>query len=261
MKANWISFARWVAKRRNPVAGFRDFASERHQYLLGEETTKLPSWKKRLAPWAHIKDSLLQSPVMSLQIPKLDIAYLRIPKAGSSSVLRHLLPLVYPYLPGELDQRTLEAYTYQAISHKRPQKGLRQFTVVRHPVSRLLSTYASNFLVDDGRFPFQHYLWGSIPQKASLEEFIDAVNHIPDRFRDPHFMSQTRLLGGKKELSKVHFYQLEALAEGQKIIELGLTLPTSNPGPTIPLPNIHTIQKIEHIYQEDMVHFGYSSFS
>ncbi|HAA13814.1 MAG TPA: hypothetical protein DCE41_19830 [Cytophagales bacterium] len=130
--------------------------------------------------------------------------------------------------------------------------------MVRHPVRRFLSVYQSYFQKPDTPFPFSHYLWGVLRPGMSLDELISAVEQIPDRFRDPHLMSQVRLMGGPKHLPLVKRYRLEELTPSTVLPEIGLPLPLRNASGAMLSISQEQEQRIRALYQVDLEQLGYT---
>ena len=260
MNITWLDLVRWIWQHGQKRPEFRHFAAERATSLGEPVPPNIPYWKQRLAPLSELKNGLTSAPTQFLVRENPPLVYVRIPKTASTAVLSILLPqLTQQDQPLTDDALEAQAYTLFQSKLSGAQRRYPKIAVVRHPVDRLLSVYKSYFGPENLPFLYSHHLWGIFRPDMSLEQVVTTLEHIPDRFRDAHFMSQTRLLGGKENSKKTLKYRLEELKPNQIIPELGAALPYRNVGTSREEPISSALRKrIERLYAEDMAELGYN---
>jgi hypothetical protein len=187
---------------RAPRLDFNSWRAESlkglEQYLPAPPIHRLSGWstgnaiKYNLAATAsHLKNSY-RSAGGHLAVPALKLFYIRIPKAGSTSVASVMLNLIIP----EIKETTLNSTQINFLTDGWLQtsteglSGYAGFSLVRHPLIRLASVYHDIFERDDVPFIYQNYLGGILRRDLSFDEFVLRISRIPDRFKDQHFKPQ-----------------------------------------------------------------------
>lgn len=198
--------------------------------------------------------------------------YFRIPKAANSTVvaslyandtgrvvdgsdddaLRHAKNRFYAH-PSALSRNevdSLDLYT--------------AFTIVREPVSRLVSAYRDKILKGKPQaMQVYRYLRRKPPQDISLDEFVDFLEH-GGLLGDPHWMPQARFLpGGFRPLDEIG--RVETLADDlprifSRLYPQGFRLVDCRPHATrAEKAEIHAAlaARIRTLYAEDYKIFGY----
>lgn len=132
-----------------------------------------------------------------LFLPDRDLYYIRIPKSGSTSLAKALLHARFPELP-ELNATQInflcDTWIERSIN-KSQLKHAAGFTVVRHPLQRLVSVYRDFFEYPrDDFFIYHGYLFNILPQQISFEEFVRRISKIPVLLLDPHLRTQSLFL-------------------------------------------------------------------
>ncbi len=79
------------------------------------------------------------------------------------------------------------------------------FTFVRNPYNRILSSYLHKIERDKKNYLFGGVMKNIKNKDISFEEFVKAINNIPDKFLDAHFMSYSLLI--KENAPHIDFYR------------------------------------------------------
>lgn len=198
--------------------------------------------------------------------PNQKLFYVRIPKAASTSLSQVMLELVNPALKNlslNSTQLNFLADAWMQTQLSTELNTFTGFTVVRHPVSRLLSVYRDFFLSDTRKpFIYQNYLGGILPQNLSFDEFVARISHIPDRFKDQHFRPQYLFVRPYQQKGiSIHTFKLEEPEKLQEV--LAIRLPHLNKSPesaTIPYTE-STLNTIKKVYTFDFEVYGYDQNS
>jgi hypothetical protein len=244
-------------------------------YLPELYSINISSPKKRnrvlfnlLATAAQIKSGY-QTKGGHIIAPNQKLFYVRIPKAASTSLSHIMLGLIKP----ELKLKSLDATQLNFLAdawmqtHFSPElKAFTGFTVVRHPVTRLLSVYRDFFLSDTRKpFIYQNYLGGILSRNLSFDEFVERLNRIPDRFKDQHFKPQHLFTHPYQQKGiSIHTFKLEEPEKLQEFLNHhGITLPHLNKThESIPISHREsTLNTIKKVYTFDFKVYGYDQNS
>tara|TARA_R110002012_G_scaffold32899_3_gene96685 strand:+ start:21827 stop:22279 length:453 start_codon:yes stop_codon:yes gene_type:complete len=114
--------------------------------------------------------------------PEKKVAYLLIPKAGSSSII--YLILHGDINSGKIDNREEEieraAFYFRATKLSPLPSGTEYFSVVRNPFARLVSAYLDTYKTSDSfKSNYDCYFFGLFRQEYSFTEFADCISLIP----------------------------------------------------------------------------------
>jgi hypothetical protein len=244
-------------------------------YLPENYSLRTSSPKKRnrilfnlLATAAQIKSGY-QTRGGHLIAPQQKLFYVRTPKAASTSLSHAMLGLINPTLKNiSLDSTQLNflADAWMQTNFSTELKAFTGFSVVRHPMSRLLSVYRDFFLSDTTKpFIYQNYLGGILSLNLSFDEFVERIQGIPDRFKDQHFKPQHLFI--RPYLQKDIPIQPFKLEEPEKLQEFlnhyGITLPHLNKTPeSTPISyRESTLNTIKKVYTFDFEVYGYDQNS
>ncbi|HEY0652611.1 MAG TPA: sulfotransferase family 2 domain-containing protein [Chryseosolibacter sp.] len=128
-----------------------------------------------------------------LHAPFLNIAYVRIPKAASTSLSYSMLKVIYPGLSSiPLDPREINFLTDANLRRSVSQLDHNDifFTVVRNPFARMVSVYRDYISNPNQENVFEDYLFGILSQGLSFKDFVKRVDGIPDLLKEPHIKPQ-----------------------------------------------------------------------
>jgi len=154
----------------------------------------------------------LYSPFVAF--PKHGIAFLAIPRAGSSSAEFALTPLLGSGLDLTLPKykRTFRHYMHNCSRRTvaRHYGDFFKFTFVRNPWTRLYSCYLAKVVSYTNR----HLSHLGLDKCRSFEDFALRVCDIPDEQSDMHFMSQEYLLTFEGIFLPSSVYRFELYVEG-----------------------------------------------
>lgn len=244
-------------------------------YLPEKYSFRTSSPKKRnrilfnlLATAAQIKSGY-QTRGGHLIAPHQKLFYIRIPKAASTSLSHAMLGLINPALKNKsLDSTQLNflADAWMQTHFSTELKTVTGFTVVRHPVSRLLSVYRDFFLSDTSKpFIYQNYFGGILPRNLSFDEFVARIHRIPDRFKDQHFKPQHLFAHPYQQRGiSIQPFKLEEPERLKKFLDTyTIDLPHRNKSPesaaiTYKESTLNTIKKM---YTFDFEVYGYDQNS
>ena len=210
-------------KSRGPLAGY-----EKIKALLWVNSFS----RSILIAVYYLKNSYLDR-AHHLHEPSMNLCYIRIPKAGSTSISHSMLISIYK----SLKARELSASEINFLTDVNLHSGISAtdelpvfFTLVRNPYARIVSVYRNFFENNSEKFLYQDYLFGVLKKNLSFNEFLRRVSIIPDVFKDQHLRPQTLFLEyyRKKKLNIV-ILKLERPGEINSFLsQYGLTLPHLN---------------------------------
>lgn len=190
------------------------------------------------------------------------LSYIRIPKSASTSMNKALLEKIYP----ALKQKTVTDKQINFLTDVNIQyeigNGSNFFTIVRNPLSRLVSVYR-DFFENTNHYIYRDYLFGVLPQGISFAEFVERIARIPDRLKDQHIRPQhTFLKYYEKKNLEVKIFKLEEGKELNQFLQpYAMQLPHLNKS-TEPYDyrsyyDTNTLDNVCKIYQIDIERFGY----
>ncbi|MBX2971437.1 MAG: sulfotransferase family 2 domain-containing protein [Cyclobacteriaceae bacterium] len=254
--------------RAQSLEHLKDYLPENYPLSTVPEKKRNPILFNLQATAAQIKSGY-QTKGGHLVVPQQKLFYVRIPKAASTSLSHVMLGLIKPDLKSKslnATQLNFLADAWMQTQCSTDLKSFTGFTVVRHPVSRLLSVYRDFFLSRESKpFIYQNYLGGILPQNLSFDEFVERIHRIPDRFKDQHFKPQH--LFTHPYLQKgipVQFFKLEDPEKLQAfLLPYNITLPHLNKTPeSTPISyRESTINTIKKVYTFDFEVYGYDQNS
>lgn len=202
-------------------------------------------------------------------IRELGVGYIQIPKVASRSIrtaiTRHLAGGTHA---GASDASVVDRFEDQYSSHVDHQQiaELAQqyfvFAVVRNPYARIVSCYKNKVLQSrerDRKGILERY---GLDMNASLEEFVDFVAEVPDRYADRHFRSQSWFLTWQGKLLPTYVAKLENIDHDWQEIyrHSGIEAPprknVSEGRNDVDLSPILK-ERIYQRYEQDFVLFGY----
>lgn len=154
--------------------------------------------------------------------PKHKIAFLAIPRAGTSSLEHSLIPLVGTTLD-LASNRYKNTFRHYMLSCSRREaatkySGYFKFTFVRNPWTRLYSCYLAKIR----RSPNRRLRHLGLDQCKTFEDFVMRVYDIPDEDADEHFMSQDYLLTYKGNFLPDQIYRFETYVKDWEKLRLRL---------------------------------------
>lgn len=202
-----------------------------------------------------------------LHLPFLNISYIRIPKAASTSLSLMMLQEIYPGLKHVPLTATDINYLTDANlrRHITPADPLDIFfTAVRNPFARIVSVYRDFFLRETGPFIYEDYLFGILSRGLSFAEFVRRISVIPDFLKDQHFRSQHEFIDFYvKKIPNVVVLKLEDTDQLKSFCSIyNLDLSHLNRTGQAPYDfreyyDYDTFQRVTAIYRKDLKRFNY----
>ncbi|MBX2962319.1 MAG: sulfotransferase family 2 domain-containing protein [Cyclobacteriaceae bacterium] len=278
MITDLLSVTRLILSKGNLTTKPLDFNGWRKGSLAGLEkflpqplSTKNRTWLKKnptlfnlVSTAAFIKSSY-QKQAGHLVVPQQQLYYVRIPKAGSTSIGSELLKQIHPELSHEKLNATqinflVDAWLETSVSDNL--KSLTGFTVVRHPFARIVSVYR-DFFQDQPNRPliYQNYLGGILQRNITFDAFIERISRIPDRFKDQHLKPQHLFLEPyRKKGLQISVLKLEALQNHQDFFsQYGITINHLNQSDSTAEISCadSTVETIKKMYAFDFEVFSY----
>ncbi len=203
-----------------------------------------------------------------LFVPKINLAYVRNPKAGSTSLCYAMLLSLHPELK-KFDLSAEKINLLADVNLKREilpiDKAAIFFTVVRNPFARIVSVYHDFFERPSSTFIYEDYLFGILKKELSFSEFINILQTIPDRLKDQHLKPQHIFLNYYKQRgNEVFFFKLEEQHQIRTFLaDFHLTMPVLNKNDSAYdyrlYYNKNTLEKVYQLYFQDITLFGYSA--
>jgi len=156
------------------------------------------------------------------------VVYIRMLKCASTSVLREFLPLVDSRLKVihfSDDQLDALAFHYQRKSIP-PGDRYKKFTLVRNPLSRIVSVYLDLFDPSSDMFTYSAYWFGILRAGMSFKDFLKTIEQIPISLLGPHFTPQSHILNETSAPDEILVFRVDKDAESLKIFlqQYGLQL-------------------------------------
>lgn len=199
-------------------------------------------------------------------VTSLQLVYVRIFKAGSTSILKQILPLIDPNLKNKnFTDRQIDEFGNQYVRHA---LGLHEtryeyFTVVRNPFHRLVSVYLDLF---DPHHPFvyQTYLFGILKKEMTFGEFVQTLYHIPETLKSSHFIPQSYIvkLCGREKRIKCFRLEKDRLALETFLQQYGMAINHNNKRKMDydyrSYYDMNTLQMAYAMYQADVEMFDYT---
>ncbi len=196
------------------------------------------------------------------QLPKQKLAYIRIPKNASISMLAALLQKQHPSLDiSKLSSNQINEMAKEFLS---PNKALSNeyFTLVRNPYDRLLSCYFDQMIKKYHHFYFNDYLFSILKEDMTFHEFVMSIKDIPDILKDPHFKPQHYFINDVKNVKTFKIEtNKEELDEMLDRHTLSLDIHNKNQK-NIDIQDYYTLELkriVADIYKEDFLQFNYST--
>lgn len=191
------------------------------------------------------------------------LAYIRILKCGSTSVLRSFLPLVHK----PFENYPLKASSIDSIAHYLVRHTLSDtsdyviFSVTRNPLERLVSAYLDVF---NPPHSYPEIPFNIFRSCRTFKDVVKLLDRIPDRYRGPHFVSQTRILGLLKGRDVLRF-DLDASGQDTRLEHFlnahGMAMHRENPyGTPYDFRTFYDTETLElayRIYERDFEMLGY----
>jgi hypothetical protein len=200
-----------------------------------------------------------------LSVPALDLSYIRIPKAASTTLCYAMLQARFPELihyPMSSEKINFLAdvtMEKEAPGDKKPIF----FTVVRNPFARIVSVYRNFFEQPSPHFIYQDYLFGILRKGLSFKDFVRILQMIPDSLKDQHVKPQHCFL---------RFYRDNGLVVKTFTLERPETIRSFLSSYNIPFGyqnrtekdydyriyfDMETLQRVHSLYRQDVELFGY----
>ncbi|HEY4655220.1 MAG TPA: sulfotransferase family 2 domain-containing protein [Cyclobacteriaceae bacterium] len=192
------------------------------------------------------------------------LVYLRIYKCGSTSVLKSFLPYVHEPLRGyALKAAQVDSLAHYLVSRSLPGAASKYtcFTVTRNPLERLVSAYLDVFNDPAYRADF---LFGVFRKSQTFKEVVKLLALVPDKYRGPHFVSQSRILTQAKGARPLVFnLGSNNVALRTFLQQHGMQLAFENKSPVIydhtEYYDPETLELAYRIYEQDFNTLGYAS--
>lgn len=227
---------------------------------------KNPYLKSCLAQAAFFKNAL-KAQAGHLCFPAVRLAYIRIPKAGSTALSYAILKGRFPDLEGK--HLTAEKINFLADVNLAseiigPEKATTFFTVVRNPFRRIVSFYYNFFERAGKEFVYEDYLFGIFRNDMSFKTFVKLVEVIPDRLKDQHVRPQHVFLKyyEKRNVRLITFRLEEASPLREFLSDFGLSADVINKSDGIHdyrhYYDQETLEVVYRIYRKDVSKFGYA---
>jgi hypothetical protein len=202
-----------------------------------------------------------------LTLGELPLCYVRIPRAGSTSVVRHMLLSQLPRLanesPGARDINLL-ADVYMKRQLRNDDRHKTFFTMVRNPFARIVSVYRAFFEDSITPFLYEDYLFGVFRKQMTFREFVEALERIPDSLKDQHVKPQHLFLRPyERQGINVRVFRLEHPGDvGAFLKNFGIAFEVFNASRSSydyrSYYEADLVRIVGHIYRIDLERFGYT---
>ncbi|MCX2743614.1 sulfotransferase family 2 domain-containing protein [Mangrovivirga sp. M17] len=127
-----------------------------------------------------------------LEPPEADFIFYRIPKTGSTSLLKYLLEKHYSFNLSE-NSKDINKLAERKLSLMVREPERKLLTVVRNPRERFISAH-SNISESSNPYVLKDYLFEILPKDLDINEMLRRITMIPERLLDDHFQSQSYLI-------------------------------------------------------------------
>lgn len=259
--------ADYAAIKKKNLSGLEEFLPYKTIPAATPHPTRLAVHHLR-ATGALIKNSL-RTHGGHLMTPEKKLFYVRIPKAANTSCSFALLKSNFPGLPQTISstQVNLLADCWLERTVNAALKAQTGFTLVRHPLHRLVSVYRDFFERSETDFIYGDYLFGILAKAISFEEFVLRISKIPDRLKDQHFRPQSCFLKTyRKGNIPVRVFKLEQRDELEGFLSsYGIEMPNLNQSPApYDYPSYYTGRSLtvaRKMYASDFLMFNYDQFA
>lgn len=252
---------RFHERRQETLRRWSDFTPDGVEAMQRNRIVKFRMIRGQLA---LIRESWTDRP-RHLSLGDRGIAYVRLPRAGSTQLSRLFLQAKYP----DIRDKTVSDEDVNFLTdvnldddHNAHQSETIYFTIVRHPLARLASVYRRFFEEStDDDFLYTDYLFGILRRSDSFPDFVRNVGAIPDGLKDQHLRPQTRLLRWYHRRGiPVRIFRLEA-PDGLKDFLAGHGISWQHFPPTryASYYDPATAAVASQIYSDDLTVFGYGS--
>lgn len=185
------------ANRKEVLMDVLEFCPDRSAQVDRPPGVTKPTHNNSLVRAVRSELAFLQNRLKSegghLCVPQLDLCYVRVPKAASTTISSAILHARYPRL--KTHRLSPEKINYLADVNVNgritgaEKKGI-FFTVVRNPFARIVSVYREFFEDNPEDFIYEDYLFGILRHTISFREFVSKVRLIPDLLKDQHLRPQ-----------------------------------------------------------------------
>lgn len=205
-----------------------------------------------------------------LHAPFLNISYIRIPKAASTSISYSMLKIIYPGLSTiPLDPKEIN---FLADANLRkwlspPDSNDIFFTVVRNPFARIVSVYRDYISNSSRENVFQDYLFGILSSGLSFKDFVKRIEGIPDLLKEPHIKPQHYFVDYyRRKNPNVVILKLEKPDEVNSFLGIyGLEMPVLNASEEgynfRDFYDLETFELVARMYRTDVKMFRYEQDS
>lgn len=254
--------------RSNALRNLKQFCPGpmKHANIKQEKNFKIPYAKDFIGQAAFFKQ-VFQRQGGHLFVPDLNVAYVRNPKAASTSFLSVMLEKLYPALSkANPSAEQINFLTDLNLHHliMPAEKEAIFFIAVRNPFDRLVSVYRDFFERPSAHFIYDDYLFGILKKNISFPEFVDTILLIPDYLKDQHLKPQTDFLKFYKRRNvAVKILRLEDQDDLDGfLLQYNFKLSKINKNP-LPVDyrqyyDSSTLEKVSQIYARDIHMLGYS---
>jgi hypothetical protein len=189
---------------------------------------------KRLRRPKHKNPPLGQRDRHVLWLHEANIAFIRVPKAASSSV-RYLLAKKFrlrqiddKFKPNNdrfwdlLPDAEVTRLSLAEFERQRSTSNPWSFSIVRHPVSRLYSCWNNKIRENNELSP--RFCGMGVELGMEFPDFVDLVCGTPDEYSDIHTVSQSRILTYRGELVPDYCAHMETLLDDWEEIRRNIAL-------------------------------------
>lgn len=198
-----------------------------------------------------------------LALKNNSLSYIRIPKSANTSLSLAFLEKNYSNFPSNnLTDAEINLLADLNLVYKvHNQSELNFFTVVRNPLSRVVSVYKNFFQQPQTDFIYKSYLFGVLDKEISFDEFLNRISKIPDFLKDQHIKPQHQFLNYyTKKNYEIKIFKLEEDQIRYFLHGHGIDFPHRNQSSFYDLSSYYTSNNLNlayNIYRRDIELFGY----